>query len=348
MIEKYIQFTLDRVVYPALNSPDLDQKIKNKVQNSKTLISKFRKPGDLYKYLERFKTSHGGGEDVYNTFKQNGLETFEDFVGVFEEYAGNDIEDVTVLDDFIIGEKYSSYDIAIFARTYNVQTGIYLIGKEPNYKAIFIKATLQGGKYPNKWIKGKDELKYYMYSLKGNFDPAYKVNQAIIDSENIPIYVFIKEGTECTLEGLFRYVDHHSESDDAKWFHLKKLSSLESNKIITVEEFNEELDKQVKKSKESSNAERQKRLATAPKQPSKILTTVTNYKRNPDVIAEVLERALGVCESCDKEAPFFRASDGTPYLEVHHITQLSVGGEDTTDNAVALCPNCHRKEHYGM
>jgi 5-methylcytosine-specific restriction protein A len=34
-------------------------------------------------------------------------------------------------------------------------------------------------------------------------------------------------------------------------------------------------------------------------------------------------------------------------LEVHHKKQLSEGGEDTVENAIALCPNCHREAHYG-
>ena len=71
------------------------------------------------------------------------------------------------------------------------------------------------------------------------------------------------------------------------------------------------------------------------------------YRRNPDVIAEVLHRALGKCEGCLSPAPFERASDGSPYLEVHHRILLSQGGEDTVANAFALCPNCHRKLHFG-
>ena len=73
----------------------------------------------------------------------------------------------------------------------------------------------------------------------------------------------------------------------------------------------------------------------------------TVFKRNPDVIAEVLERASGKCEYCNKPAPFKRASDGTPYLEVHHEIFLSQGGDDSVDNAVALCPNCHKEAHFG-
>lgn len=32
-------------------------------------------------------------------------------------------------------------------------------------------------------------------------------------------------------------------------------------------------------------------------------------------------------------------------LEIHHIIPTSEGGEDTMENIILLCPNCHRREH---
>lgn len=32
-------------------------------------------------------------------------------------------------------------------------------------------------------------------------------------------------------------------------------------------------------------------------------------------------------------------------MEEHHVIRLADGGSDSIDNAVALCPNCHRKIH---
>jgi 5-methylcytosine-specific restriction protein A len=66
------------------------------------------------------------------------------------------------------------------------------------------------------------------------------------------------------------------------------------------------------------------------------------------VIVEVLLRANGICEQCKNTAPFIRKTNNSPYLEVHHIVMLSNGGEDTVGNAIALCPNCHREQHFGV
>ncbi|NVZ65377.1 HNH endonuclease [Pseudomonas gingeri] len=94
--------------------------------------------------------------------------------------------------------------------------------------------------------------------------------------------------------------------------------------------------------------ERERRLEAAEKKPRHVLRLVPDYDRNPDVVAHVLLRAQGICESCSKPAPFQRRSNGTPYLEVHHIVQLAHGGDDSVENAQALCPNCHRKTHFGV
>lgn len=80
-------------------------------------------------------------------------------------------------------------------------------------------------------------------------------------------------------------------------------------------------------------------------QPTRVNRMVSDFVRSPQVIADVREAASGHCELCAQLAPFVR-DDGTPFLEVHHVVTLADGGRDTVDNAVALCPNCHRLLHY--
>jgi hypothetical protein len=71
------------------------------------------------------------------------------------------------------------------------------------------------------------------------------------------------------------------------------------------------------------------------------------YARDPKVVAYVLKEAKGICYDCNNNGPFISKTTNMPYLEVHHIIMLKDEGEDTIKNAVALCPNCHRKRHYG-
>ncbi|MEZ8200911.1 MULTISPECIES: HNH endonuclease [Vibrio] len=133
------------------------------------------------------------------------------------------------------------------------------------------------------------------------------------------------------------------------WFQLARA---DSNEAMFDKNFQASFEDQIKQSREDSSAERRKRLKQAAKNPKprkRVVSTVV-YDRNPDVVAEVLERAKGYCEAekCrNPEAPFVRKKDGTPYLEVHHKIRLADGGDDTVENAIALCPNCHRNVHYG-
>lgn len=80
--------------------------------------------------------------------------------------------------------------------------------------------------------------------------------------------------------------------------------------------------------------------------PEATTQTRREYVRDPQVKAHVLNSASGRCEACKQDAPF-KTVDGFPFLEVHHLKELSQGGSDTVPNLVALCPNCHRRLHYG-
>lgn len=79
--------------------------------------------------------------------------------------------------------------------------------------------------------------------------------------------------------------------------------------------------------------------------PTRFQRVVQEFARSPAVVAEVLRIAAGRCELCECAAPFLRA-DASPYLEVHHVRTLAENGPDRVDNAVALCPTCHRLLHH--
>lgn len=100
-----------------------------------------------------------------------------------------------------------------------------------------------------------------------------------------------------------------------------------------------ELYEAVNQSMQDDIEERKQRLVNRISPFPNTYETITRvFQRNTDVIAEVLIRAKGICEKCGKDAPFKRSSDGTPYLEVHHIKRLADGGK------IQLC---HKELHFG-
>ena len=102
--------------------------------------------------------------------------------------------------------------------------------------------------------------------------------------------------------------------------------------------------------REKVSALRKRPLGKTPpgsSRPLKVNTTITTFVRDPTVKRWVLEVAAGACEGCTCAAPFL-AMDGYPYLEVRHVVPLSASGSDRITNAVALCPNCHRRCHFAI
>lgn len=117
--------------------------------------------------------------------------------------------------------------------------------------------------------------------------------------------------------------------------------------VVKAQDLSVELQDGIEDSKNLTTKARKIRLKSAASTPEKVIVHTVGYRRNPDVVVEVLARANGLCEECYNPAPFKKRSDGTPYLEVHHRIMLSQGGDDTVNNAMAVCPNCHRRLHFG-
>lgn len=90
-----------------------------------------------------------------------------------------------------------------------------------------------------------------------------------------------------------------------------------------------------------------RKAKTAIGKPKRKSRTVSDFIRNPYVVAAAILRANGRCEMPECRRELFNRDDGTPFLEVHHVTPLAEGGDDTLINAAALCPACHRELHYG-
>jgi 5-methylcytosine-specific restriction enzyme A len=345
-IDEAKKFIENEVLIPSLECEELSKSIKNKIISTKTWINKFSRIGDLYLYLNRFTLDKKN--EMYESLKSVNLKTFEELVPEFNSKYTFFKNELTNASSFVIGNVYDSYDILIFAQKYDTRAGgMFVLG---NNEAVIIKATLKGGMYQNEWLKKDESLKYFMKSINGIFKETYKENKAIIDNKNIPIYTFVRntDKDDFIYKGIFIYKKHETK-ENKKWFILNKNENTLDEEIFSADDILESLNEEVNNSiNNSTSEERQVRLKKQSKKPEKIYATTIVYKRNPDVIAEVLLRANGVCEECGQKAPFIRKKDNTPYLEVHHKKQLSEGGDDSIDNAIALCPNCHREKHFGL
>jgi len=107
----------------------------------------------------------------------------------------------------------------------------------------------------------------------------------------------------------------------------------------------ESVSQKSRKQLQKKSLEELKELAsTAHRTPSKRQATGAQYIRDEAVAVYVKQAANGFCDLCNNEAPFTDKA-GRPFLENHHVIPLAEGGDDTISNAVALCPNCHRKMH---
>jgi 5-methylcytosine-specific restriction endonuclease McrA len=81
--------------------------------------------------------------------------------------------------------------------------------------------------------------------------------------------------------------------------------------------------------------------------PGKIVSKSSTLIQRSDIIKTyAISRSRGKCEGCSKDAPFLKMN-GQPYLEVHHIIELSNNGSDSPTNVIALCPNCHARVTHG-
>lgn len=136
----------------------------------------------------------------------------------------------------------------------------------------------------------------------------------------------------------------HSSALELYRRFVNYLEAISSTPILQ-KEFEKEEKVEKDKARKLSDAELKERIAQKKNKLSKERKVVsTCYSRDQEVAEYAIRRAKGKCDLCQMKAPFIK-SDGTPYLESHHVDWLARGGEDVIENVSALCPNCHRKIH---
>lgn len=116
---------------------------------------------------------------------------------------------------------------------------------------------------------------------------------------------------------------------------------------VSENDFYDKQDKEEREARTLSLSEIEAKIKDSHKIPVRVNVTTSKFNRNPYVSEYAKRVADGICQDCNQPAPFVNKLTGEPFLETHHIIPLAQGGTDTTDNTIAICPNCHRKRHYG-
>lgn len=225
----------------------------------------------------------------------------------------------------------------------------YILHASQDYKTFNRKidawknVDLDGWNYRFKRIKETAfEMNFNLYmKVTKDSDPAKKPRYYISSQNEADTYHFIIG--YCLIP---KYTNIRIEKKVFKYgraqyvFYLEKMGSNDIQQSIE-EAYNKAVSKKYDKNigELYENASKKKEKKPSAKQ------TITNvYERDLDVSVYVKKRAKGKCDLCGQDAPFLD-NYGIPYLEEHHVDRLADGGDDTIDNAVALCPNCHRKMH---
>ena len=218
-------------------------------------------------------------------------------------------------------------------------------------------------------IKGRLDIEFHGYSGKSKIisknlddtpDCLVKVPDSVgcnIGHENIiDCLPFVKEANKIFIDTAIRKTILLPQIEDAHSVGGIEYLSMVTNEFLpnpsytlptTEKDFMQSQERLLVKAKKMNTTELEKKALRAVEIPKKTTTTSTQYVRNVFVSEFIKRQARGICQDCEQPAPFVSKQNGEPFLETHHILTLADGGKDIIDNVVALCPNCHRKRHYG-
>lgn len=213
--------------------------------------------------------------------------------------------------------------------------------------------------YEDRWINGI--LHYNGMGISGDQSFDFMQNKTLFQSRTNGVeiylfevfdssedkYIFMGQFELCDTPYFQNQFDNKDQLRKVCVFPLKSLDLDTTHMAIREDLLNSaEVTKRKNKKIQSLSNEQLKKIALAEPKISGNRNVITNhYYRSPYITEFAKRRANGICELCEQPAPF-KLNDNIPYLETHHIHWLSKGGEDSIENTVAVCPNCHRKLHY--
>lgn len=179
---------------------------------------------------------------------------------------------------------------------------------------------------------GYTKSKYDYNYISKNKDEKYKIKLAEYVTQ-MPNYVYIPT-QDAIYRNLYSIAKLNNITLDE---YIEKLGYIRTKKVSEIQEISDEIEEIIKKEKNEVEKE---------------LHSEEKIKRNHQIINK-LKRFYGYeCQLCnDAQKIIIKKEDGTNYVEVHHIKNLSLemdeeGTLDRVNNLIVVCPNHHKMLHY--
>ena len=261
------------------------------------------------------------------------------------------ISNITTIDDLKINNIYTN-DVITKVFRCSKQGGM----RKSNTTNTLVLISKQTGKsiYHDTWVDNM--LHYTGMGQEGDQKLDFAQNRTLKDSakNGVTVHLFeVFKDTEYTYAGIVELAeppytatepDKNNNERIVYKFPLKLKTSEYCPNNDTLIQNEEKLEKSISRKTIQEIKELAIQISNSNKNKHLVRKVSTNtYYRDPVIRELVKELAKGICQLCENKAPF--EVKGKPFLHVHHIEYLSNGGEDTIENAIAVCPNCHAKIH---
>ena len=352
-MDRGVKFVLDNFnkTLDFINNNPEYEKYKKKVQIEYSRIKYIKYTGNMYEHFLKFK---GGNHKYAKDFKfleDNGIFSNESIADYLKKNYSDELDHYCGIEDLIVGNIYSNSEIA---NTFKCSSmGGMRRSKETN--SLVLIAKHNNPLYDDQWTDD-GILNYTGMGTENDQSISYAQNKTLViaEKEGIKVYLFESyKDNEYYYDGQVKLIGapYQSEETDINGkirkvikFPLKRIEQTKPL-LIDIEDIENSEKEKLKEVRKLNSIEIKNKAKIANFENVTIKEVKTIYRERNQYISEYTkERANGICDLCEKEAPF-KDKNGRPYLESHHVITLAENGPDAIYNTVAICPNCHRKIH---
>lgn len=340
-MEKGVEFVINNfknAISLCENNPRY-KKLVRRIKIEYSRIKSIPYTGNMVDYFEKFSANKHKYANDFSFLSNYKILTNEKIADYLKENFPEEIKNRKTIKDLVIGEALTTGELMVIfgvkyrgsLRKSNANNLVVIISdRKKGYNRIDKNNVIHYLAAKNNFLYRENKsvfnykqngTKLYMFETYGNnqyyyFGEVEFADKPFFNSNNEAIFPFKLKGQQQTI--LDKYECGIPLNFNDYWC-LKLITKATIDKAINLPII--ESCKVKGKARATSSSEREK-----------------------CVVSYVKHRASGVCDLCGKKAPFI-SKEGVPFLECHHIIQIADDGPDRVYNAVALCPNCHRKMH---